>query len=84
MNTKAVVDRFEGQKAVILVGDEEEQLVVDRKKLPVGTKEGHWLRVEVRDDVLIAAEFDEAETARTKERIAAKLSRLRKGEHRSC
>jgi len=82
MNAKAVVDRFEEDKAVILVGDEEEQLVVDRKQLPPGTREGHWLRVEVRDDVLIDAEIDEEETARARERIASKLARLRRGEHR--
>jgi len=82
MNVKAVVDRFEGNKAVILVGDEEEQLVVDRAQLPPGTREGHWLRVEVRDDILTRAEIDEEETARVKARIATKLDRLRRGEHR--
>ena len=82
MNVKAVVDRFEGNKAVILVGDEEEQLVVDRAQLPPGTREGHWLRVEVRDDILTRAEIDEEETARVKARIATKLDRLRRGEYR--
>ena len=82
MSPKAVVDRFEEDKAVILVGDEEEQLVVDRTQLPPGTKEGHWLRAEVRDDVLIEAEIDEEETARVKGRIAEKLALLRKGAHR--
>jgi len=81
MEEKAVVDRFEEDKAVLLVGDEEEQLVVDRTQLPPGTCEGHWLRVEVQDDVLIRAEIDEAETGRTRERIAAKLDRLRRGKH---
>ena len=81
MEEKAVVDRFEEGKAVLLVGDEEEQLVVDRAQLPPGTREGHWLRVDVQDDVLMAAEFDEAETERVKERIADKLDRLRHGEH---
>jgi len=37
--------------------------------------------VEVQDDVLIRAEIDEAETGRTRERIAAKLDRLRRGKH---
>jgi hypothetical protein len=31
MTVKAVEDRFEGTKAVILVGEADEQLVVDRK-----------------------------------------------------
>lgn len=82
MSLKAVVDRFEEDKAVILVGDEEQQLVVDRHQLPPGTREGHWLRVCVQDDRLITAEIDEGETNRARERIADKLARLRRGEHR--
>ena len=81
MNEKAVVDRFEGSKAVILVGEEEEQLVVDREQLPPDTREGQWLRVEVRDEVLIRAEGDEEETARMKARIATKLDMLPPREH---
>ena len=79
MEQKAVVDRFEEEKAVLLVGEQEDQLVVDRAQLPPETREGHWLRVELQDDVLISAEIDEEETGRIKERIAAKLERLRRG-----
>ena len=79
MEQKAVVDRFEEEKAVLLVGEQEDQLVVDRAQLPPETREGHWLRVEVRGDLLLRAEIDEAETGRMKERIAAKLERLRRG-----
>lgn len=80
MNVKAVVDRFEGDKAVILVGDEEEQLVVDRGKLPPKTKEGDWLKADVQDDVLLAAELDPQETASAQARIADKLAALRRGD----
>jgi hypothetical protein len=79
MGTKAVVDRFEEDKAVVLVGDDEAQLVVDRAQLPVGTREGDWLRVELRDGVLVGAEIDEAQTESMKERISEKLERLRRG-----
>jgi len=79
MNVKAVVDRFEGDKAVILVGEEEEQLVVDRGKLPPGTREGDWLKADVQDDVLLSAELDPEETARAEARIAEKLAALRRG-----
>jgi len=80
MNVKAVVDRFEGDKAVILVGEEEEQLVVDRGKLPAGTKEGDWLKADVQDDVLLSAELDPEETANAQARIAEKLAALRRGD----
>lgn len=41
-------------RAVLLVGDEGEQLVVDRAQLSPGTREGHWLRADVQDDVLVS------------------------------
>lgn len=78
---KAAVDRFEEDKAVLFIGEQEHQLVVDRVQLPRGTREGHWLRVEVQDDVLVSAEIDEAETGRMEARIAGKLDLLRRGEH---
>jgi hypothetical protein len=80
MNVQAVVDRFEGDKAVVLVGEEEEELVVDRGKLPSGTREGDWLKADVQDDVLLAAELDPQGTANARARIAEKLERLRRGE----
>ncbi len=83
MEVQAVVDRFEEDKAVLLVGEEEEQLVVSRAELPEGVKEGDWLRARIEDDVLLSATIDEEETARAKSRIADKLERLRRGEHLS-
>ena len=81
MNTKAVIDRFEGDQAVLLVGEDEDQLIVPRAFLPTGVKEGQWLQVDVEDDRVLSAVIDEAETAKAKERIAEKLERLRRGEH---
>ncbi len=81
MKTKAVIDRFEGDLAVILVGEEEDRLVVPLSSLPAGVEEGLWLQVEVEDDRLINAIVDEEETANAKQRIADKLARLRRGEH---
>jgi len=79
--TKAVIDRFEGNNAVLSVGEENRQIVVPRKSLPKGIREGVWLQVEVEGDQLISAEIDEEETARMRERIAEKLERLRRGDH---
>jgi hypothetical protein len=82
MKTKAVIDRFEDDKAVLLVGEEEERLIVPRAILPSEAKEGLWLRVDVEDDHILTATIDETETAKAKERIADKLARLRRGENR--
>ncbi|MGB4290452.1 MAG: DUF3006 domain-containing protein [Dethiobacteria bacterium] len=42
---KAVIDRFEGDFAVVLFGDEEIKLNIPRKLLPKGSCEGSWLKV---------------------------------------
>jgi hypothetical protein len=80
MKTKAVIDRFEGNKAVLSVGEENKQMIVLRKSLPKGIREGVWLQVEIEGDKLISAVIDEEETARIKERIAEKLEQLRRGD----
>ena len=42
---KAVIDRFEGDHAVVLFGDEEIKVDIPRQLLPTGVKEGSWLKV---------------------------------------
>jgi len=78
---KAVIDRFEEDHAILLLGDAEERLVVPRKALPRAAEEGHWLQVEVRNGALVCAAIDEQETARARQRIIEKLERLRRGDH---
>ncbi len=78
---KAVIDRFEEDQAVLLVDDEERKLIVPRRSLPRGSKEGHWLKLELAGDRLVSAIIDHEETSRARQRIAEKLNRLRKGEH---
>jgi len=82
MKTKAVIDRFEGDKAVLFVGEEQDRLVVLRSFLPKIAKEGDWLQVDVEDDRVLSAAIDANETAAAKSGIADKLARLRRGEHR--
>ena len=81
MKEKAVIDRFEDNLAVLLLKEGQQELVVPRKSLPPGSKEGHWLQVEIENNEVRSAEIDEEETARTKERITEKLARLRRGDH---
>jgi len=82
MKTKAVIDRFEGDKAVLLVGKEQDRLIVARNSLPKSAKEGDWLSVDVRDDRVISAVVDTKETEAAKKRIKGKLDQLRKGDHK--
>ena len=82
MKTDAVIDRFEGDKAVLLVGDEQDRLVVLRNLLPKGVKEGDWLRVDVKDDRVLSVANNPKGTIAAKKRIEDKLARLRQGEHK--
>ncbi len=78
---KAVIDRFEGKYAVLILGEGERQLNVPRTLLPKKAKEGSWLQVEIENESLLSAVLDEAETDNAKQRIAEKLERLRRGNH---
>jgi hypothetical protein len=78
MNSKAVIDRFEGEKAVLLVGEEQDKLIVLKSFLPKTAKEGDWLNVEVEDDRVLSASIDTGKTNAMKTRIANKLDSLRR------
>ncbi len=80
MLTKAVLDRFEGDKAVLMVGDAEDQYVVPRTLLPAGAIEGQRLQVDLADDVVRSVVIDTAATAAAQASIAEKLRRLREGD----
>ncbi len=66
---RAVIDRFEGDLAVLLFGDEEIKVDVPRSLLPPGAKEGSWLTVSLELDL-------EGEQSQ-REKISEQLKRLR-------
>ena len=67
----AVIDRFEEDQAVLLVGEEEKKVVFPADELPVGLYEGDYIRWEIS--------FDEERTKEAREEAAARLKEL-KGE----
>ena len=83
MKTKAMIDRFEGDLAVLLVGEEQDRLEVNKSMLPIGAKEGDWLQVDVKDDRIFSATADPKGTADAKKRILDKLTQLREGKHKN-
>lgn len=78
---KAVIDRFEDEHAVLLIGEAQTQIVVLRWSLPKGVCPGQWLKVEIDGETLISANIDEEETDKTKQRILDKLAALKRGDH---
>lgn len=76
---KAVVDRFEGEWAVLLVKG---QVVnVPKDLLPAGAKEGDHLDVVMEEGQVVKVVVDEAQTNAAWQRIRAKVERLRRGDH---
>ncbi len=65
---KSVIDRFESDFAVLLVGDEEIQVDFPKKLLPEGAKEGDWLN--------LAFEIDATGTKAQKQKIEGLLNKL--------
>ena len=50
MQVQAVIDRFEGNKAVLLVGDDESQVVWPKNILPSEVQEGDILNINFKID----------------------------------
>lgn len=80
---QAYIDRFEGDYAVIMVGEEHRPMDVPRHLLPRNAREGQWLRVEIVEGQLVAAHIDTVATEAAQRRIREKLERLRRGDHLS-
>lgn len=72
---KAVVDRFEGELAVLLVGEEEFQVDWPRKYLPEDVQEGSILRFDFT--------VDHDETERVREKMRRRIERLKKKSQRN-
>ncbi len=66
---KAVIDRFEGDYAVVLFGDEEIKVDIPKKLLQEGAQEGNWLKV--------SFELDQEGTQEQKEKIQDLLEKLK-------
>lgn len=81
----AVIDRFEGKWAVLLVGDDERTVPVLKSSLPKRVKRGQWLKVQIagdEGDQILSAQIDHEATAAARQRIADKLALLRSGNYR--
>ncbi len=66
---KAVIDRFEAEHAVVLVGDKEIKVDIPKELLPKGSREGSWLNV--------TFELDAEGTKKQKEKISKLLEKLK-------
>lgn len=78
MSEKAVIDHFDDDWAVLLLGEAgDRQVCILREELPPGAQAGDWLEVEMDGDRPVACRIDAEATARARERIEGKVERLR-------
>lgn len=71
MQIKAVIDRFESNKAVLLLGDEEVQVVWPRQFLSSDVQEGDILQVGLQVDP-VATQAAKAEAESLLQQVLAK------------
>lgn len=79
----AVLDRFEGNLAVVFYDDDPETPVdIERRHFPRRKpKDGTYLKIEKRGDEVISITIDKEATKAARKRIQEKLERLRRGDH---
>ena len=78
---RGVIDRFEGDWAVIELGDENEPLNLSPKLVPRRAKEGDYLQLDFEDGQVTQVVLDADATQMARKRIQDKLERLRRGDH---
>ncbi|MGF7186808.1 hypothetical protein GGQ84_002941 [Desulfitispora alkaliphila] len=74
---KAVIDEITEGKAVLLVGAEEQEYVIDASLLPKEAKERDWLQVKLTNDDVVSISLDQEETGKVKSRVEDKLAKLK-------
>jgi len=67
MIEKAVLDRFEGTLAILLIGKKKRRVNVPMQLLPRQAKEGTWLKVEFDGSEIVKIEIDLEETERRRD-----------------
>lgn len=73
---RAAIDRIEGDRAVLLIGEGERELIVPLASLPAEARPGMWLKVTVENGALARCEADPETTRSREERIKEKMKRL--------
>lgn len=76
---KGVIDRIEGDKAVILAEKQSAEFTVEADSLPEGAETDVWLDLEVKGDNIVSAEVDEKMTRIRDRKAREKTERLKEG-----
>ncbi len=77
MYKKAVIENMFEDKAVLLIGEEEEEKTISNKLLPKEARVGDWINLTIKDDEIVEVVADKEETKKVRSRIEKKLEILR-------
>lgn len=72
-----LLDRFEGEKAVILVEEKNREWIVEKSRLPDGSEKGSWLSFEENEGELSHFQIESDLTKEKKETAADLLQSIR-------
>lgn len=73
---KAVIDRMEDGKAVLLIGDEQVEKIIAAHLLPPNASAGTWLLITINEEQITDITIDHETTQAAKERIKQKQAKL--------
>jgi len=76
LQIKGVLDRFEGEQAVIIIEEWNKEIIVPRKNLPADSKENMWFHIEKRDGELKVISIDFSTYKQEQERVRRLMEML--------
>ncbi|WP_217589635.1 DUF3006 domain-containing protein [Lentibacillus saliphilus] len=77
---KGVLDRFEGDKAVILIETHKQELIVETHTLPAGSQVNTWFHIE-KNGKHYDLKIDDTKTAKETETSSDLMAKLRARGH---
>ncbi|MER2041867.1 MAG: DUF3006 domain-containing protein [Desemzia incerta] len=75
---KAILDRIEEGKAVLLIQDVEKEWIIDKNHLPHGCNVGDWLTIQITEGRISDMTIDQALTQEKKKTAEDLLTSIRK------
>lgn len=73
-----VLDRIEGEKAVILIEELNEQWIVPKKQLPKQSKQQMWFNIQHEGDKIQIISIDQEKTDKEREKSEHLIKKLKK------
>lgn len=74
---KGILDRFEGEQAVILVEGDKQEFTVNKTHLPLGSKPNTIFNIKKENDTYQITEINKEATTKTKQKSSSLMNQLR-------